>query len=77
MIEVSSKAFFEAIGGPENIHPRSEPDHSAWEIVGTREVIGRSEPGYKCTPGPKRYWLVERFASRVTEAAADEKSAQE
>lgn len=61
-VEVSKDKFFKAVGGPENIHPRSEPDHSAWEVVGSRELVGRTTPGYKNGRGQKcRYFLTDRF----------------
>jgi len=65
MREVSKEAFFKAIGGPENIHPRSERTESIWEVVGTRQQVGRSEPGYASPHGtPYRYWLTDDFAKR-------------
>lgn len=57
MNEVSREKFFEVIG-PMNVHPRPEPDHSEWASLNTRQVVGRSEPGYKNSFGkPNRYWL--------------------
>ena len=66
MIEVTKAQFSSAIGGPENINPRPERDHSAWEIVGTRQLIGKTTPGYMGgSPGePKRYYLTPEFAAR-------------
>lgn len=65
MIEVSKEDFFRAIGGPENIHPRSEETHSAWENQQTRELVGRTEPGYKGAFGArKRYMLTPSFAAK-------------
>lgn len=67
MIEVGKDQFYRAISGPENIHPHSERDHSRWEIVGTRVVVGRSEPGYVGSGFPgrvQRYWLTDDFASK-------------
>lgn len=65
MIEVSKEEFFRAIGGPENIHPRSEKTHSAWENLQTRELVGRTEPGYMRELGVKeRYMLAPNFAAK-------------
>ncbi|OAD82903.1 hypothetical protein ATN89_17630 [Comamonas thiooxydans] len=70
MVEVTKDQFFKAVGGPENIHPSSHPDHSSWEIVGTRTVVGRTEPGYKCRDkdgnytSKKNFWLTKEFAAR-------------
>ena len=70
MREVSKEQFYRAIGGPENIHPHSERDHSRWEIIGTRQTVGRSEPGYASPFGtPHRYWLTDDFASKKIEGA--------
>ncbi|MBD9511527.1 hypothetical protein IB265_32750 [Ensifer sp. ENS10] len=70
MREVTKEVFFKHIG-PENVHPRCEPDHAIWEIVGTRKVIGRSEPGYASPHGiAKRYWLTDEFANEKIGAAA-------
>ena len=54
-----------AIGGPENIHPRAEPDASIWEVVGRREVVGKTVPGYKGGGLVKRqYFLIQPYAER-------------
>ncbi|HBP1789752.1 hypothetical protein IPC1108_28325 [Pseudomonas aeruginosa] len=64
-VEVSKEQFFQAVGGPENIHPTPHPDCSEWKNLSTHEVVGRSEPGYKSAQGtPHRYWLTEQFANR-------------
>jgi hypothetical protein len=61
MREVSKKSFFEVIG-PMNVHPRPEPDHTEWLCQITRQVVGRTEPGYKNSLNkPKRYWLEQTF----------------
>lgn len=66
MIEVSKDQFYKAIGGPEDIHPRSERTETIWEIQHTRQRVGRSEPGYvnNCPRGTKRYWLTDEFAKK-------------
>lgn len=65
MVEVSEAQFFKAIGGPENIHPRAEPDASIWEIVGRREVVGKTVPGYKGGGLVKRqYFLIQPYAEQ-------------
>lgn len=62
-IEVSKAEFFGIIG-PRNIHPRPERDCSIWEDVSTREVIGRTEPGYLRRLGrPERYWIADKYAA--------------
>jgi hypothetical protein len=64
MIEVTKEKFFKVIG-PMSVHPRPEPECSMWESLNTREIVGKSEPGYKSRFGtPHRYWLKEGFASR-------------
>lgn len=65
MIDVSKGDFFRAIGGPENIHPRCERDRSVWEVVGARNVVGITTPGYVTRPGElARYMLDREFAAR-------------
>lgn len=62
MIEVSKERFFQAIGAPLNVHPRSEKHVTHWEEVGTRRLIGQSEPGYLEPGKPKKWFLAEDFA---------------
>ena len=64
MKEVTRDQFYAAIGGPENVHPRPEKHRTFWEIVGTRELVGESTPGYMCE-GPTAYYLAPRFANRA------------
>lgn len=64
MIEVTKEQFYRAIGGPENIHPRSEREFTVWEVLHSRHVVGRSEPGYLEPGRQKRYWLARDFAAR-------------
>ena len=65
MVEVSKARFYKAIGGPENIHPRAEPDASIWEVVGRREVVGKTVPGYKGGSSVRRqYFLIQPYADR-------------
>lgn len=72
MLEVSRDVFFCAIGGPENIHPRSERDCSIWEIVHTRQIVGKSEPGYASPNGtPARYWIVPYFLEKAKHRIPD------
>lgn len=67
MIEVTKEHFFATVGKL-NVHPRSERDYSAWEMVNTRELVGRTEPGYMCRDKDgrytteKRYWVIDRLA---------------
>lgn len=62
-VEVSKAEFFGIIG-LRNIHPRPERDCSIWEDVSTREVIGRTEPGYLRRLGrPERYWIADKYAA--------------
>lgn len=74
MLEVTKAQFFEIIG-PMNVHPRTERECSHWERCGTREIVGRSEPGYACRDKEgrytteRRYWLADRYAERATQAA--------
>jgi hypothetical protein len=65
MIEVTQATFFKAIGGPENIHPRAEPDQSVWINLATHQQVGKTTPGYKGnnTGVSKRYYLTEAFAA--------------
>lgn len=68
MIEVTKEQFFGTVGLL-NVRPRPERDHSAWEMVSTRELVGRTEPGYMCRDkdghytSEKRYWVTDRFAA--------------
>lgn len=68
MMEVTKDQFFATVGQL-NVHPRSERDYSTWEMVNTRETIGRTEPGYMCRDKDgrytteKRYWVADRFAA--------------
>ena len=63
MIEVTKGTFYKAIGGPENIHPRAEPEHSIWMNLSTHQMVGKTT-GYKGAFGaPKRYYLTEAFAA--------------
>lgn len=64
MIEVTKAQFFAAIGGPENIHPRPERDHDSWRDQRTREVVGRTDPGYMNPRDRPRYFLAPEFAQR-------------
>ncbi len=66
MIEVSKETFYRAIGGPEDIIPRSERDETIWEINHSRQRVGRSLPGYAntCPAGTKCYWLTDEFAAK-------------
>lgn len=65
MIELSKEDFFRIIG-PMNVHPRSEPECSFWENLNTREVVGRSEPGFRAPTGKKsRYWVSDKYAAQV------------
>jgi len=64
MIEVPKEQFFKVIG-PMNVHPRPERSYTEWASLNTRQVVGRSEPGY--IPDHQkadRYWLEEGFAKR-------------
>lgn len=55
--EVSRERFFEAIN-KRNVHPQTERDHSLWVMQdGSRNVIGKSEPGYVNPGDRKRWWL--------------------
>lgn len=56
MVEVNEKRFF-AVMGTCDVHPRATPDCSIWETP-SREILGRSEPGYKSPTGKtKRFFL--------------------
>ena len=60
MQEVTKDRFFSLIYGRNlNVHPRCEPDASYWEIIGTRELFGKTTPGYKCE-GRKAYFISEQ-----------------
>ena len=66
MIEVTKERFHASVGQLD-VHPRAERDHSSWETR-SREVVGRTEPGYMCRDkdgyytNEKRYWVADRFA---------------
>ena len=56
-VEVTRGAFLERMNQL-NVHPRSEPDASYWEMP-DRRLIGVSKPGWKKHPGEtKHYYLV-------------------
>lgn len=64
MIEVPKEQFFKVIG-PMNVHPRPERSYTEWASLNTRQVVGRSEPGY--IPDHQkadRYWLEQAFVKR-------------
>ena len=65
MIEVSKEQFFKVVG-PMNVGPRSEREYTEWASITTRQVIGRSSPGY-INNGikPGRYWLEESLIARA------------
>lgn len=64
MIEVSKEEFFRAVGGPEDIHPRSLPTHSEWRNQRTHEIVGLTEPGYLAgSTARSRYALSPGFAA--------------
>jgi hypothetical protein len=65
MIIVSEEEFFAYVGGPRNVHPRAEENFSSWEIVSTRELVGRSTPGWKNPGGPRTYMLTEAAAASI------------
>lgn len=54
MREVSRDQFFATVG-PMNVHPRSEKEATYWETP-SRQLIGRTEPGY-LPHGAERYFL--------------------
>jgi len=66
MKEVTQEQFFASVGQMD-VHPRVERDHSAWETR-SRELVGRTEPGYMCCDkdgcytSERRYWVADRFA---------------
>lgn len=65
MIAVSKDDFFRAIGGPESIHPTSEPNYTVWKDLRSGEVIGRSTQGYVLRHGElERHYLTTEFATR-------------
>jgi hypothetical protein len=57
MMVVSEEEFY-AFMGQRNVHPRSEPNFSAWETP-SRELLGISRPGYKCE-GNEVYMLMRK-----------------
>jgi hypothetical protein len=68
MIAVTKDEFFAYIMNERkiNIHPsNSAPDVTTWEVVGTREVVGRSWPGWKNPGDPQRYELREDLVKRT------------
>ncbi|WP_186157929.1 hypothetical protein [Burkholderia gladioli] len=61
MVEVSKEQFYAAMG-PQDVHPRAEPDRSIWETP-RRDLLGISMPGYASSYGtPERYFVVDRLA---------------
>lgn len=58
MREVSRDEFFDVVCGRNlDVHPRTEPDRSAWEFR-NRVVLGETRPGYLCRV-PESYWLAD------------------
>ena len=66
MIEVTKERFFATVGQMD-VHPSTHPDHSSWETR-SREVVGRTTPGYLCRDesgqwtNKSRYFAAARFA---------------
>jgi hypothetical protein len=54
MREVTREKFFSAIG-PLNVHPSPEAYVTYWRHVHTRELFGKSTPGYKCETPEGKY----------------------
>jgi hypothetical protein len=65
MQEVTKAQFYAAIGAPLNVHPRPEKHRTFWEVVGTREVVGESTPGYMSPGDVHKYYLAPRLANKV------------
>lgn len=69
MVEVTKEQFYASVGQLD-VHPRPEGDHSSWETR-TREVVGRTTPGYMCRDADgnytskSQYFVTERIASRM------------
>lgn len=64
MIEATKEQFFKVIG-PMNVHPSPGRSYTEWASLNSRQIVGRSEPGY--IPDHQktdRYWLEEGFAKR-------------
>lgn len=73
MVTVTKDEFYAVIMAEKtlNIHPcTNDPDVTTWEIVNTRQVIGRSWPGW-CKSGlpesiqPRRYELRKSIVDRA------------
>lgn len=58
MREVTKAEFFATVGQLD-AHPNCSlsTEYSVWEIRGTRQVVGRSYPGWKNPGEPKRYFV--------------------
>jgi len=66
MTEVSREVFWDRVRSEtKNIQPRSERDHTEWEVVATRERWGWTSEGY-ATPHfpdePERFAIAENYA---------------
>lgn len=64
-----SKAQFFAVVGPMDVHPRSERDYSEWVHQPSRNMVGKTTPGYMGT-GESTYALREDLARKATGSAA-------
>lgn len=74
MIEVTKETFYKAIGGPENINPRTDsPSHSTWINLATHQQVGETRPGWRrgAHGVPDRYYLTEAFAASKNIKAGD------
>ena len=59
MKEVTKQKFY-AVMGQLDVLPDPEPQHTVWKHRVTREVLGRSTPGY-LMQGKESFFAVERL----------------
>ena len=54
-----SKEEFHATVGQLNVHPRPEREASYWHHCHTRQLMGKTTPGYMGGIEPPRYYVVD------------------
>lgn len=64
-----TKARFFAVIGPRDVHPHPERNHCEWMHQSSRNMVGKTTPGYMGT-GESTYALREDLARKATGSAA-------
>ncbi len=67
-IQVTKAQFF-AVVGPMDVHPHSERNHCEWVHQPSRNLVGKTTPGYMAS-GEATFWLRGDLAHKATGSAA-------